>query len=109
VTTTDTPQFYEPEFDHAAARDKAISAVRELDESLGSTRTLSIMIDHAYNVQVQFGVETVAGAVRLAEAWSAEPSYTVEPFGYAYHHSWSFDLDGVTVRIVLITDAEVLS
>ncbi|HWO64600.1 MAG TPA: hypothetical protein VNO31_31650 [Umezawaea sp.] len=111
MTTTDTPapQFYDPGFDHAAARGKAIGVVLELDESLGGSRTTSIMIDHAYNVQVQFAKESVRNAVRLAETWSAEPSYTVERGDSDYHHRWRFDLDGVTVRIVLLMDAEVLS
>jgi len=112
VTPTDTPvpQFYELGFDHAAARAKAISVVLELEQSLGGDRTTSISIDHAYNVRVQFGPETIPEALRLVHSWSASSSHRVEDAGDQWHHLWNFYLNDVEVAIVLVVmDDRVLS
>lgn len=99
TTTTRTPNWTEPGFEHTAARLKALDVLIEVAESLENDPITSIDVQHDYSVRVQARRDV---AVRLAENWDAgNPAATlVEPNNM--HYRWQFDLDGTRVEIYAI-------
>lgn len=102
MTTTDTPRppyFFEPEFDHAAARSAAVGALLEVDESLGDLQITSLGIEHDYNIRVQ---ADFAAAMELATRWDAGNPRSSRDSDGDVHYVWSFELAGPNGETVVV-------
>lgn len=103
--------YWDPTFNHIAARGRAIDALTELADSMRSTAHAMLNIDQAYNIQVQFtGAASLAAARDFTLAWDQGPA-EVERVAGADHHRWQFTLGraggGFTVvRVVCVVDAQ---
>lgn len=110
MTATPTPlAWYEPGFDHAAARARALGVLGEIIESMdtaGVGEFTSVGIEANYTVRAQIDDATAAGM--LAGEWSAGPP-NIEDHKGREHHVWEVLLGesalGTLVRIVAVVDA----
>lgn len=102
MTTTPAPlAWYDPGFDHEAARQKALGVLVEISEAIGNTRITSLSISTSYEVIAQFSGAEADVATRLADEWAAGAPQVHVTKGNQ-HTNWVFALDGVAVRIITV-------